>query len=467
MTNTRQAEEAIEAKMQGEGVALPTIRAFLNAVRRVAAGDKGLMPEQTIEPVENLTQVHDLPPKAEAALLKQLAVIKLNGGLGTGMGLDRAKSLLPVKGSDTFVDFIARQILHLRREQNSKQPAFFLMNSFSTQRDTLEYLKKYPELSEDGVLDFLQSKVPKIDAATFEPVSWPENPELEWCPPGHGDLYPSMLGSGLMGRLLERGVKFLFVSNSDNLGATVDLRVLSHLAQTNASFLMEVTERTAADRKGGHLARRKSDGRLVLRESAQCPKEDEARFQDITVHRYFNTNNLWLRLDHLRAELERNNGVIPLPLIRNVKTVDPRRPQSPKVLQLESAMGAAIESFQRTAALVVPRTRFAPVKSTSDLLALRSDAYVVTSDDRLVLAEERNGRPPTIELDAHYKMLPEFDEAFGINVPSLVHCETLKVNGKMRFSPGVTCRGKVEFINSSAEPQTVLPGNYIDQKTEL
>src|SRR5687767_3228828 len=280
------------------------------------------------------------------------------------------------------------------------------MNSFSTQQDTLDYLKKYPELSDDGVLDFLQSKVPKIDAETLAPISWLDNPELEWCPPGHGDLYPSMLASGLMDRLLDRGVKFLFVSNSDNLGATVDLRVLNHLFKSDASFLMEVTERTAADRKGGHLACRRSDGRLVLRESAQCPKEDEVRFQDITVHRYFNTNNLWLRLDHLRVELERNNGAISLPLIRNVKTVDPRNPNSPKVLQLESAMGAAIESFQRTTAIVVPRSRFAPVKTTSDLLALRSDAYMVTPDHRLVLAPERQGQPPEIELDAHYKMLP-------------------------------------------------------------
>ena len=449
--------------MKREGIAPPTIRAFLNAVRRVAAGDKGLMPEATIEPAENLTRLEELRSKTDAALLKQLAVIKLNGGLGTGMGLDRAKSLLPVKGSDTFLDFIARQVLRLRREQNSKQPAFYLMNSLSTREDTLEYLKKYPDLSDDGALDFLQSKVPKIDASTFEPVSWPENAELEWCPPGHGDLYPSMLGSGLMNRLLERGVKFLFVSNSDNLGATVDLRVLSHLAETNASFLMEVTERTAADRKGGHLARRKLDGRLVLRESAQCPKEDEARFQDIDVHRFFNTNNLWLRLDHLRTELERNNGIIPLPLIRNVKTVDPRKPESPKVLQLESAMGAAIESFQRTNAVVVPRTRFAPVKTTSDLLAMRSDAYVVTPDDRLILAEERNGQPPAVELDSHYKMLPEFEEAFGTSVPSLVRCDELKVAGRMRFAPGVVCRGKLEFVNSSNERQTVASGEYVDR----
>jgi UDP-N-acetylglucosamine pyrophosphorylase len=331
----------------------------------------------------------------------------------------------------------------------------------------LEYLRKYPDLNDEGTLDFLQSKVPKLDAGSFEPISWPENPDLEWCPPGHGDLYPSIIGSGLLDRFLDRGIKYLFVSNSDNLGATVDLRILSHLAETNASFLMEVTERTAADRKGGHLARRKSDGRLVLRESAQCPKEDEGEFQDITRHRYFNTNNLWLRLDHLRGELERNAGVIPLPLIRNVKTVDPRKPDSPKVLQLESAMGAAIESFQRTTAVVVPRTRFSPVKTTNDLLALRSDAYVVTRDHRLVLDESRKGQPPAIELNDHYKMLPEFDEAVGNAVPSLLGCDSLKVSGKLRFLPGVICKGAVEFVNASGEVRVVAPGNYSNQRFQI
>ncbi|HMJ65465.1 MAG TPA: UTP--glucose-1-phosphate uridylyltransferase [Candidatus Binatia bacterium] len=464
---THRPDDTIGSKMKASGIAPPTIRAFRRAVHRVIGGDKGLISEASIEPAENLTQIEALPSKTEASLLNELVVIKLNGGLGTSMGLDRAKSLLPVKGSDTFLDFIARQILALRRERNSKQPAFYLMNSFSTRRDTLEYLRKYPDLDDDGTLDFLQSKVPKLDARSFEPISWPENPDLEWCPPGHGDLYPSIIASGLLDRFLDRGIKYLFVSNSDNLGATVDLRILSHLAETNASFLMEVTERTAADRKGGHLARRKSDGRLVLRESAQCPKEDEGEFQDITRHRYFNTNNLWLRLDHLRGELERNAGVIPLPLIRNVKTVDPRNADSPKVLQLESAMGAAIESFQRTTAVVVPRTRFSPVKTTSDLLALRSDAYVATPDHRLVLAESRKGQPPAIELDNHYKMLPEFDEAFGNAVSSLIGCDSLKITGKLRFSPGVICKGAVEFVNASGEVRVVAPGMYSNQRFQI
>lgn len=439
---------AIRTKMQADGVANATIDAFLAAVQKVAAGERGQIPETDIEPVAELPTLESLPAAdtQAGALLNQLAVVKLNGGLGTGMGLDRAKSLIRVKGEDTFLDFIAKQILHLRAHSGAPQLAFYLMDSFSTQADTLAYLRKYPTLAVDGELDFLQSKVPKLDAQTLLPVAWPAAPEMEWCPPGHGDLYPSLLGCGLLDRLLARGIKFLFVSNSDNLGATVDLRLLNHFAASGHSFLMEVATRTAADRKGGHLARRRGDGRLLLRESAQCPSADEAQFQDIARHRFFNTNNLWIRLDHLRAELTARGGVLPLALITNSKTVDPRDAASPKVIQIESAMGAAIECFARSSAVVVPRSRFAPVKTTSDLLALRSDAYRLTEDYLLVLDESRNGQPPVIDLDnKHYKLLADFEAAFPHGAPSLVKCESLKVTGKHVFPAGLVLTGKVEL----------------------
>jgi len=256
-----------------------------------------------------------------------------------------------------------------------------------------------------------------------------------------------LLGCGLLDKLLARGIKFLFVSNSDNLGATVDLRLLSHFAASGDSFLMEVATRTAADRKGGHLARRRADGRLLLRESAQCPPADEAQFQDIARHRFFNTNNLWIRLDHLKAELEQRGGVLPLALITNTKTVDPRDAASPKVIQIESAMGAAIECFARTGAVVVPRSRFAPVKTTADLLALRSDAYRLTEDYLLVLEESRQGQPPVIDLDSkYYKLLPDFEAAFPHGAPSLVNCESLKVTGKRIFPANLVLEGRVEFV---------------------
>ena len=456
-----QIKQRIETKMTGGGVARPAINAFLASVEKVAAGATGMLPESELNPVDELPTLDGLPDAtaADRQLLNQLAVVKLNGGLGTGMGLDRAKSLIPVKNGETFLDFIARQVFHLRKTESAPRLAFYLMNSFSTREDSLNHLKRHPGLGLDGELDFVQSKAPKLDAKTLAPVDWPADPELEWCPPGHGDLYPSLLGSGLLDRLLDRGVKYLFVSNSDNLGATVDPRLLGHFANSGHSFLMEVCTRTAADKKGGHLARGKADGRLLLRESAQCPKEDEAAFQDIERHRFFNTNNLWIRLDHLKVELEKHGGSLPLALITNRKTVDPRDPDSTPVLQLECAMGAAIECFEHAGAVVVPRGRFAPVKTTADLLSLRSDAYVVTDDHRLVLAPSRDGRPPEVVLDPkHYKLMPGFEAAFGEHPPSLIACDSLKITGPVSMPEGVRIEGCVEIVNTSDKPKPVPEG---------
>merc|ERR1719238_1925627 len=196
-------------------------------------------------------------------------------------------------------------------------------------------------------------------------------------PPGHGDLYPAMLGSGTLDKLLGKGFKYMFVSNSDNLGATMDLKLLTYFAQSGAPFCMEVADRTDADKKGGHLAKTKEGG-LLLRESAQCPDEDEKAFQDVTKYKFFNTNNLWVNLKELKKTMDANGGVLPLPVIKNGKTVDPRDKKSTKVLQLETAMGAAIASFATAGAILIPRTRFAPVKTTNDMLALMSDAYEIT-----------------------------------------------------------------------------------------
>ncbi|MSQ23440.1 MAG: UTP--glucose-1-phosphate uridylyltransferase [Chloroflexi bacterium] len=456
--------------MTAAGAAAPTIAAFLGAVRQVAAGESGMLAESSIEPIRTLPRLVGLPVDwtEDESLLREVVVVKLNGGLGTSMGLERPRSLLPVKGSDTFLDFIARQIVYLRARTGRSGPSFYLLDSAATQRDTLEYLQKYPELSHGEPLDFLQSMVPKIDPETLEPVSWPAQPELEWCPPGHGDLYPSLLGSGLLDRLLARGIRFMFASNADNLGATVDLTLLRYFAEQGRSFLMEVAERTAMDRKGGHLARYRDSGRFVLRESAQCPAEDEAAFQDISRHRFFNTNSIWVRLDHLKRELDSHGGALPLPLITNAKRVDPRRPESAPVLQLESAMGAAIQCFEQSSAIVVPRTRFTPVKTTSDLLVLRSDACRITDDQRLQLDERRNGQPPRVDLEPeHYQLLSDFEELFAEGPPSLIACDSLRVSGRVRFAASVTCKGDVEFINTSSDAKTVASGIYEDVKVQL
>jgi UTP--glucose-1-phosphate uridylyltransferase len=341
------------------------------------------------------------------------------------------------------------------------------MNSFSTSGDTAAALACYPELGDPAQLELMQNKVPKIEVKSLAPVDWPPNRSLEWCPPGHGDIYTSLLGSGLLERLLREDKKFLFVSNSDNLGATLDLRLLDSFATSGAPFLMEVTARTPADRKGGHLARRNADQRLLLRESAQCPEEDLVAFQDIERHRYFNTNNLWIRLDALRAALDRGDGVLPLPLIRNEKTVDPRDKSTPKVYQLETAMGAAIECFDDASAVVVQRNRFSPVKTTADLLAVRSDAYELDSEFRLVLRPERKGAPPTVKLSDHYKLVDQFEPLVAHGVPSLVHCHSLTIEGRLEFEPGVEIVGDVRFVTRGEETKLVRSGTYQNSELEL
>lgn len=452
-------------KMRADGLSESAVRAFEGNFRALERNETGLIPETDLEPVEELPVADALSVPADKdllGLLQRTVVIKLNGGLGTGMGLEKAKSLLTVREGLSFLDLIARQILHLREAAGgSGVPAFLLMNSFSTSDDTRDFLSGYPALGSPENLEFIQNRVPKINVADLTPLHWPSNPELEWCPPGHGDLYASLAGSGWLDKLLAEGILYAFVSNSDNLGATLDPALLAYFAESGAPFLMEVTRRTAADKKGGHLALRPRDGRLILRESAQCPEEDTDVFQDIARHRYFNTNNLWIRLDKLKETLNANGGLIPLPMIRNSKTADPRDKKSPAVYQLETAMGAAIESFRGAGAIEVSRKRFAPVKTTADLLVIRSNACRLTPDFRLELDPARGGVPPEVELDsAHYKLVDGVEALVANGVPDLLACAKLTVKGLMKFASGVVIQETAVLTNSKPETAEVPPGVY-------
>jgi UTP--glucose-1-phosphate uridylyltransferase len=238
------------------------------------------------------------------------------------------------------------------------------------------------------------------------------------------------------------------VSNADNLGAVLDPAILGYVAERRLAFLMEAADRTLADRKGGHLCRL-LDGRLALREAAQCPPDEAADFQDVERHHYFNSNNLWLHLPSLRQTLHENGGVIPLPTIVNRKTLDPRDPSSPAVVQLESAMGSAISLFSPSEAIRVSRRRFSPVKNTNDLLAVRSDAYRLLADGRLVLDEARS-LPPVVSLDPrYYTGIDDFERRFPGGPPSLIDCDALTVEGDVSFGWGVVLRGSVRIATAS------------------
>jgi UTP--glucose-1-phosphate uridylyltransferase len=252
----------------------------------------------------------------------------------------------------------------------------------------------------------------------------------------------------MLAAMLAAGYRYAFVANADNLGAVLDPAILCWISDEQAPFVMEVADRTAADRKGGHLARR-ADGTLVLREIAQTPGADLEAFADTERHRFFNTNNIWLDLQALSAALG-DDGVIDLPMIVNRKSVDPSDADSTPVVQLESAIGAAIAAIPGAGAVRVPRSRFLPVKTTDDLLVLRSDAYELTTSGALRLAPTCAGRAPLAELDRNYfSLIDDFGARFAQGAPSLVAAERLTVKGDVSFGAAVKVSGAVTV---EAEP---------------
>src|SRR4051812_29322609 len=227
--------------MRAEGVPDLAIRNFKHYYELLESGEGGMLAESAIEPVADVPDADELPDGGDDArdALDRTVVLKLNGGLGTSMGMTRAKSLLEAKDGLSFLDVIARQVLEVRERTGARLP-LVLMDSFYTRDDTLAALGRYPDLAADVPLDFVQGKVPKLDADTLEPVSWPDDPELEWAPPGHGDLYTALVTSGMLRELLERGYEYAFVANADNLGATLDERILGWIARERLPFVMEV-----------------------------------------------------------------------------------------------------------------------------------------------------------------------------------------------------------------------------------
>ncbi|MGL5809211.1 MAG: UTP--glucose-1-phosphate uridylyltransferase [Nocardioides sp.] len=451
--------EIARETMRAAGVGELAIEVFSFYHRQLERGATGMIPESSIEPIdsESLADI-DISDETAAQAIRGTAIIKLNGGLGTSMGMEQAKSLLCVRSGLSFLDIISRQVLQLRQQYDAPLPLMF-MNSFRTSADTMKALARYRDLPVDGLpLEFLQNKEPKLLRDSLVPVHYPPDPDLEWCPPGHGDLYTVLAASGLIDALLDAGFERVFVSNSDNLGATPDPKLAGWLASTGTPFAIEAVRRTPSDRKGGHFARRKRDGRIVLRESAQTLPEDLGALADLSRHRFCSTNNLWIDLPSLKATLVETGGVLGLPLIRNEKPVDPAKPTTPQVVQIETAMGAAIEIFAGARTIEVGRDRFVPVKTTNDLLVLRSDVYELGADYAMRHVTES---VPFVDLDKRFfGLVGDFDQRFGHGVPSLQKATSLTVDGDWTFEGGVSVVGDAALSTDRAA-QRVAAGTVL------
>lgn len=426
--------------MTAAGLADDVIRTFSAYYDQLQSGEQGMISRGMIDPPspDNVIDLSAMTQYRKQNILKSIAVIKLNGGLGTSMGLSAAKSLLPVKGNMNFLDIITRQVLALRSGTGYEVLLMF-MNSYNTEADTLNYLEKYPDLSRQKLpISFLQNKFPRILQDNLKPYE-NEDPDKMWNPPGHGDIFAALSSSGLLDKMIDAGYRYAFVSNSDNLGATVDTCIPAYMEANDIHFLMEVCARTEADRKGGHLCQDKH-GQLMLREVAQCPPEELDEFQNVELYSYFNTNNLWIDLKALQWNLIAGEGIILLPLIVNPKTVD-----GTPVYQLETAMGAAISVFNGARAVLVPRSRFSPVKKNNDLLAIWSDLYELNDQYQVVMRRGVESIPP-IELDErYYGRIDQLLERFRDGVPSLLNCSSLKISGDISFGEDVICEGKVNL----------------------
>ncbi|RAK90965.1 UTP-glucose-1-phosphate uridylyltransferase Ugp1 [Aspergillus costaricaensis CBS 115574] len=400
---------------------------------------------------------NDLGSEASVEFLNKLAVVKLNGGLGTSMGCVGPKSVIEVREGMSFLDLSVRQIEHLNRTFNVNVP-FVLMNSFNTDQDTQSIIKKYQGHNVD-IITFNQSRYPRIikDSLLPAPKSF-DAPLQDWYPPGHGDVFESLYNSGTLDKLLERGVEYIFLSNADNLGAVVDLRILQHMVDTQAEYIMELTDKTKADVKGGTII--DYEGKARLLEIAQVPKEHVNEFKSIKKFKYFNTNNIWMSLRAIKRVVEENE--LEMEIIANEKSIpaDKKGEADQAIYQLETAVGAAIRHFKNGHGVNVPRRRFLPVKTCSDLMLVKSDLYRL-EHGQLVMDPNRFGGVPVIKLGSDFKKVSDFQKHIP-SIPRIVELDHLTITGAVNLGRNVQLKGTVIIVATEGSTIDIPPGSVLE-----
>lgn len=380
-------------------------------------------------------------------LLKKLVVLKLNGGLGTTMGCIGPKSAIPVKSGKNFLDLVSKQLKFLKRQYNVEIP-LVLMNSFNTEEMTEKLISRH-----DNILSFNQSKYPRISTETLLPPTDLDKKKL-FYPPGHGDILYSLDSSGMLDKLLDDGKEFLFVSNIDNLAATVDLTLLEYFSSQNLEFMMEVTNKTRADIKGGTLI--EYEGGIRLLEIAQVPSAKKSEFTSVRKFKIFNTNSVWINLKALKMKLKQ--GEINLDIIENKKDVE-----NETVYQLETAIGSAIRYFDKSCGVVVPRTRFLPVKSCSDLFLLESNLFIERNGTLIFNPQRVPMSVPNVKLlGENFKKIGRYEESFK-GIPDILELDNLTVSGNVKFGKNVVLKGTVIIIADKNSEINVPDGSVLDE----
>ena len=411
------------------------------------------------QPSENMLMKYEILPKVQADdsvnLLKKLAVMKLNGGLGTSMGCKGPKSIIEVRGETTFLDLIVQQIEHLNNTYQGVDVPLLLMNSFNTDTETAKIIQKYQNTNVT-ITTFQQSRYPRIDKDSLEPMPLTHEgyKHSDWYPPGHGDVFTSLYNSGLVDTLLAQGKEYIFVSNVDNLGATVDVNILKMIVDSNCEYCMELTNKTRADIKGGTII--SYNGKVSLLEVAQVPKKYMEEFKSVKKFKVFNTNNIWLSLRAIKRVMQEEK--LKLDIISNQKEVEGR-----KVIQLETAIGAGIGYFENACGVNVPRSRFLPVKSTSDLLLIQSNMFTLKSGSLVRNPLRQFATTPVVKLGKEFKKVQAYLERFK-SIPDVLELDHLTVSGDISFGSGVVLKGTVIIVANPGSTIMIPGGSILENK---
>lgn len=422
--------KAMEIELENTNLSKENKNKFIKIFSRYLSNRKKLNWSK-IEPIndkipiyKNLNETDEI---CDAFNLSKLVVLKLNGGLGTTMGCKGPKSAINVKEDENFLDLVIKQMEELHKNNNICIP-LIIMNSFNTQKHTERMLKKY-----QGVRTFNQSEFPRILNSSLMPMEG----DNSTYPPGHGDLFSSIYESGMLNQLIKEGKEILFISNIDNLGATVDKKILNYVIKNKHDFCMEVTNKTRADVKGGTLIN--YEGKIKLLELAEVPEDYKSEFNSIRKFKIFNTNSIYINLKILKRKME--NGGLNLDIIENKKII-----KGETIIQLETAIGSAIKYFNNPTGIIVPRTRFLPVKSCSDLFLLRSSLFVEEMGT-LTLSKLRGYQTlPLVKLlGEKFQKINSFEKRFK-STPDLIELDHLTVSGEVIFGKNVILKGTVIII---------------------
>jgi UTP--glucose-1-phosphate uridylyltransferase len=451
MQTAKDDKEKAEFNKEIDGI-LKLFTRFLRNRKRVIDWSKIKPPPDQM--VVNYNNITNCPEVRQQELGKKLVVLKLNGGLGTTMGCTGPKSAIEVRNDLTFLDLIVQQIKELNALHKTNVP-LVLMNSFNTHDETQKIIQKYTHSNVD-VLTFNQSRHPRILKETLTPLPNKLSAnDSEWYPPGHGDVFFALKNSGLLQQLLDQGREYLFISNVDNLGATVDYNILNMMDEQKCEYIMEVTDKTRADVKGGTLI--EYEGHAKLLEIAQVPSNKVEEFKSIKKFKIFNTNNLWVNLKAIDRVLKADQ-LDDMDIIINPKSVDGKA-----VLQLEIAAGAAIQYFQNARGVNVPRSRFLPVKSTSDLFIVQSNLYALKRGELVMNPQRAFPTVPLVKLGDHFRKVSDYMQRFR-GTPDVIELDQLTVSGDVTLGTGVVLKGTVIIVANHGSRIDIPDGSVLENK---